>query len=160
SSGTSGATGASWRSRSSRSTRRRRRSSRPRSRTAASTWTPRPASTIRPRATRSSWWRRSGPRRGEGRAPPPPPPRPPELPPRAHAVIAGRLARLSEQARDTAAVAAVIGRAFDHAVVVRLGDEDATVRALDELWRKRIVREQGPHAYDFTHDKLREVAYG
>jgi predicted ATPase len=33
-------------------------------------------------------------------------------------------------------------------------------RALDELWRKRIVREQGPNAYDFTHDKLRDVAYG
>jgi tetratricopeptide (TPR) repeat protein len=33
-------------------------------------------------------------------------------------------------------------------------------RALDELWRKRIVREQGPNVYDFTHDKLREVAYG
>jgi DNA-binding SARP family transcriptional activator len=85
---------------------------------------------------------------------------PPGLPPRAQAVIAGRLARLSEQARDTAAVAAVIGRAFDHAVLVRLGDEDATVRALDELWRKRIVREHGPNAYDFTHDKLREAAYG
>ena len=34
------------------------------------------------------------------------------------------------------------------------------MRALDELWRKRIVREQGPNAYDFTHDKLRDVAYG
>ena len=34
------------------------------------------------------------------------------------------------------------------------------VRALDELWRMRIVREQGPNAYDFTHDRLRDVAYG
>ncbi|HEV7499975.1 MAG TPA: 6-hydroxy-D-nicotine oxidase, partial [Vicinamibacteria bacterium] len=41
-----------------------------------------------------------------------------------------------------------------------VGDEDVVVRALDELWRKRIVREQGPNAYDFTHDKLRDVAYG
>jgi DNA-binding SARP family transcriptional activator/predicted ATPase len=85
----------------------------------------------------------------------------PGLPPRAHAVIAGRLAQLSDQARETAAAAAVIGRAFDLAVLVRLvGDEDAVARALDELWRKRIVREQGPNAYDFTHDKLRDVAYG
>jgi DNA-binding SARP family transcriptional activator/tetratricopeptide (TPR) repeat protein len=84
-----------------------------------------------------------------------------ELPPRAHAVIAGRLAQLSEHARETATAAAVIGRAFDLAVLVRLvGDEDVVVRALDELWRKRIVREQGPNAYDFTHDKLRDVAYG
>jgi DNA-binding SARP family transcriptional activator len=83
------------------------------------------------------------------------------LPPRAHAVIAGRLAQLSHHAREIAAAAAVIGRAFDLDVLVRLvGDEDVVVRALDELWRKRIVREQGPNAYDFTHDKLREVAYG
>ena len=55
----------------------------------------------------------------------------------------------------------MIGRAFDLEVLVRLvGDEDVVVRALDELWRKRIVREQGPNAYDFTHDKLRDVAYG
>jgi len=82
------------------------------------------------------------------------------LPPRAHAVIAGRLAQLSEAAREVAAAAAVIGRAFDLDVLVRLvGDEERVVRALDELWRKRIVREQGPNAYDFSHDKLREVAY-
>ncbi len=85
----------------------------------------------------------------------------PGLPPRAHAVIAGRLAQLSDHARETAAAAAVIGRAFDLEVLVRLvGDEDVVARALDELWRKRIVREQGPNAYDFTHDKLRDVAYG
>ncbi len=85
----------------------------------------------------------------------------PELPPRAHAVIAGRLAQLSDHAREIAAAAAVIGRAFDLEVLARLvGDEEVVVRALDELWRKRIVREQGPNAYDFTHDKLRDVAYG
>jgi DNA-binding SARP family transcriptional activator len=84
----------------------------------------------------------------------------PGLPPRAHAVIAGRLAQLSDHARETAAAAAVIGRAFDLAVLVRLmGDEEVVVRSLDELWRKRIVREHGPNAYDFTHDKLRDVAY-
>jgi DNA-binding SARP family transcriptional activator/predicted ATPase len=82
------------------------------------------------------------------------------LPPRAHAVIAGRLAQLSEPAREVAAAAAVIGRAFDLDVLVRLvGDEERVVRALDELWRKRVVREQGPNTYDFSHDKLREVAY-
>jgi predicted ATPase/DNA-binding SARP family transcriptional activator len=85
----------------------------------------------------------------------------PELPPRAHAVIAGRLAQLSDHAREVAAAAAVIGRAFDLDVLVRVvGAEEAVVGALDELWRKRIVREQGPNAYDFTHDRLRDVAYG
>jgi DNA-binding SARP family transcriptional activator/predicted ATPase len=82
------------------------------------------------------------------------------LPPRAHAVIASRLAQLSDGAREIAAAAAAIGRAFDLGVLVRLvGDEEAVARALDELWRKRIVREQGPNAYDFTHDKLRDVAW-
>ena len=34
------------------------------------------------------------------------------------------------------------------------------VRSLDELWRRRIVREQeGGTAYDFSHDKIRTVAY-
>ena len=33
------------------------------------------------------------------------------------------------------------------------------MRGLDELWRRRIVREQGADAYDFSHDKIREVAY-
>jgi DNA-binding SARP family transcriptional activator len=84
----------------------------------------------------------------------------PGLPPRVHAVIAGRLAQLSDHAREIAAAAAVVGRAFALDVLVRLvGDEDVVVRALDELWRKRLVREQGPNAYDFTHDKLRDVAY-
>ena len=39
-------------------------------------------------------------------------------------------------------------------------DEDTVVRSLDELWRRRIIREQGMNVYDFTHDRLREVAYG
>jgi predicted ATPase len=72
----------------------------------------------------------------------------------------GRLIGIRSPAKFPTA-AAVVGRAFDLDVLVRLvGDEEVVVRALDELWRKRIVREQGPNAYDFTHDKLRDVAYG
>ena len=33
------------------------------------------------------------------------------------------------------------------------------VRALDELWRRGLVREQGTDAYDFAHGRIREVAY-
>ena len=86
---------------------------------------------------------------------------PATLPPRVQAVIAGRLAQLSTHARELAALAATIGRAFRLDVLARAAgtDEDAAVRALDELWQKRIVREQGVNTYDFTHDKLREVAY-
>lgn len=33
------------------------------------------------------------------------------------------------------------------------------MRALDELWRRGIVREQGTDAYDFAHGQIRDVAY-
>jgi predicted ATPase len=58
-------------------------------------------------------------------------------------------------------VAATIGREFTFAVLARASDsdEDTLVRALDELWQRRIVREQGADAYDFSHDKLRQAAY-
>ena len=32
------------------------------------------------------------------------------------------------------------------------------VRAIDELWRRRIVVERG-ESYDFSHDLLRDAAY-
>lgn len=38
-------------------------------------------------------------------------------------------------------------------------DEIELTEALDELWQRRIVREQQPGVYDFSHDKLRETAY-
>jgi len=83
------------------------------------------------------------------------------LPPRVRAVIAARLAQLSAPARQLASLAATIGRAFTFDVLARASDydEDDLVRALDELWQRRIVREQGTNAYDFSHDKIREVAY-
>lgn len=85
----------------------------------------------------------------------------PDLPPKVQAVIAGRLAQLSAPARELVGLAATIGRAFSLEVLVNAGnaDENSAVRGLDELWQKHIVREQGANHYDFTHDKLREVAY-
>jgi DNA-binding SARP family transcriptional activator len=83
------------------------------------------------------------------------------LPPRVRAVIAARLAQLAPPARELAALAATIGREFPFDVLAHAStlDEESVVRALDELWHRRIVREQGTNTYDFTHDKLREVAY-
>ncbi|HEX9784865.1 MAG TPA: BTAD domain-containing putative transcriptional regulator [Opitutaceae bacterium] len=83
------------------------------------------------------------------------------LPPKVHTVINTRLAQLSAPARELAGMAAVIGRAFSFELLLEVcgrPEEEVAVQ-LDELWQRRIVLELGNGAYDFTHDKLREVAY-
>jgi class 3 adenylate cyclase/DNA-binding SARP family transcriptional activator/tetratricopeptide (TPR) repeat protein len=79
--------------------------------------------------------------------------------PTVQAVIGARLAQLSANARSVAETAAVLGRMFRvdvlaHAMSV---DEDDLIDALDELWGRRIIRDLAD-GYDFTHDRLREVA--
>lgn len=88
-------------------------------------------------------------------------PNSPNLPPRVHAIIAGRLAQLSPTARKVAEIGAANGRAFTLDLLLQAGheNEDTLIRALDELWQRRIVREQSANLFDFTHDKLRDVAY-
>ena len=83
------------------------------------------------------------------------------LPTRMQAVLQTRLAQLSPAARAVVHLAATIGRAFSVAVLIEGSDEDehTVVAALDELWQRRIIAEQGVNSYDFSHDKLREVAY-
>jgi DNA-binding SARP family transcriptional activator/predicted ATPase len=83
------------------------------------------------------------------------------IPSRVQAIVSGRLAQLSAPARELAYLVAAIGRAFTLDLLIQAGhtDEENIVRALEELWQKRIVREQTPNNYDFTHDKLREIAY-
>ncbi|HKZ86811.1 MAG TPA: BTAD domain-containing putative transcriptional regulator [Anaerolineae bacterium] len=95
---------------------------------------------------------------------PPPSPRPPfstEMPAKVQALIQARLSQLSPSARELAGLAATISRAFTSDVLARASesDEGTLLRALDELWRRRIVREQGSNAYDFSHDRIREVTY-
>ena len=64
-------------------------------------------------------------------------------------------------ARQVMEQCAVIGREFSYAVLAATNgtDEDTLVQALDELWQRHIIREQGRDAYNFSHDKLRQVAY-
>ena len=83
------------------------------------------------------------------------------LPAGVRTVISGRLAQLSPSARELAALAALVGREFTLDILTQTGyaDEDSIVRALDELWQRRIISEKGSATYDFTHDKLREIAY-
>jgi DNA-binding SARP family transcriptional activator len=77
------------------------------------------------------------------------------------AVIAGRLAHLSPEAAAVAGVAAAIGRAFTADLLAAASglDDPAFVAALDELWRRGILRAHGPNAYDFSHGRIRDAAY-
>jgi predicted ATPase len=81
---------------------------------------------------------------------------------RVQSVVAARLALLSDEARTTAEVAAAVGRDFQFDLLARASDleEPVLVRALDELWRRHIVRVQADERWDFSHDRIREVAYG
>ena len=86
---------------------------------------------------------------------------PATLPDKVRRVLDARLAQLSPPARGVIELAAVVGRAFTFGVLAAASDlgEEPLVAALDECWRRRIIREQGADAYDFSHDKLREAAY-
>ncbi|MFU8826495.1 MAG: BTAD domain-containing putative transcriptional regulator [Brevefilum sp.] len=83
------------------------------------------------------------------------------LPDRVRQVLEARLAQLSPLAREVIEQASVIGRDFTFPVLAQITNlsEDGLVVCLDECWRCRIIREQGENAYDFSHDKLRQVAY-
>ncbi len=83
------------------------------------------------------------------------------LPPKVTAVLQQRLAQLTSSTQQLVQLAAVIGRDFTFDTLAQICEqtEDEVVDALDEAWRRRIIREQGADAYDFSHDKLRAVAY-
>ena len=75
-------------------------------------------------------------------------------------MIARRLDRLSPRGRQLASVAAVIGREFEFELLHRtagLADHD-TAEGLEELVRRRVLHATGER-FDFTHDRIREVAY-
>jgi hypothetical protein len=87
---------------------------------------------------------------------------PAALPLKVKTVIESRLARLAPLARTIADLAAIIGRDFTFQVLSRAADysEDEVVAGLDELLQQYIIRERGADAYDFSHDKIRDVVYG
>jgi DNA-binding SARP family transcriptional activator/predicted negative regulator of RcsB-dependent stress response len=86
---------------------------------------------------------------------------PASLPERVQAVIAARLVQLSSPAHRLVGLAATIGRDFRLDVLGVASDleEDDLLHWLDELWQKQIIRQAGENSFEFTHDKLREVAY-
>jgi DNA-binding SARP family transcriptional activator len=76
------------------------------------------------------------------------------------AVLRRRMEQSSPAARRVAGLAAAVGREFGLDLLAESSGmtEQSLVRAVDELWRHRIIREQ-PGGYDFAHDLLRQTAY-
>ena len=81
------------------------------------------------------------------------------LPARVRRLVQHRLERLSPRARRLVAVAAVIGRQFDFALVQRAADmsEREAAEGVEELVRHRVLRGAGD-GLEFSHDHIREVA--
>jgi tetratricopeptide (TPR) repeat protein len=82
------------------------------------------------------------------------------IPERVREVVAGHVARLVPLERDLAAVASVIGRTFDFALLQAASGQDGVVvaSAVEELVRAGVFREEEGTFY-FTHDRIREVVY-
>ena len=83
------------------------------------------------------------------------------VPKRVREVILRHLEALSERGRDLTIVAAVIGREFDFPLLCRAAgvEENEAAESLEELVRRRVLHSVGER-FDFTHDRIREVAYG
>jgi predicted ATPase len=87
-------------------------------------------------------------------------PRASGLPQRVTDVIAGRLQRLTEPARQITALAAVIGQAFEFVLLARAAElnKNTVAKTLEDLVTRRILNSVGDR-FDFSHERIREVAY-
>jgi class 3 adenylate cyclase/tetratricopeptide (TPR) repeat protein/DNA polymerase III delta prime subunit len=84
-----------------------------------------------------------------------------EVPEGVRDVIGRRLGRLSEEANQLLAVAAVIGRDFDLDLLAHVTDLDDTtvLDALDEACRSRVIEEAGRDRFRFFHAMVKETLY-
>jgi tetratricopeptide (TPR) repeat protein/tRNA A-37 threonylcarbamoyl transferase component Bud32 len=76
--------------------------------------------------------------------------------------VLDRLRRVPQQARHILDVVAVYGRRFDFAALQVITGESpvALLDVVEELMVRQLLHEENKgHTYDFTHDKIREVAY-
>ncbi len=83
------------------------------------------------------------------------------LPPKIYSVIRARLTQLTPETQTLVNLAAVIGRSFTYDVLMQASAmaEEEVVDSLDELLNRQIIREQSGESYDFSHDRIRDVAY-
>src|SRR5262249_33994794 len=72
--------------------------------------------------------------------------------------VARRIDRLSPHGQQLAALAAVIGRRFDFALLraASTADEHVTAEAVEEMVRRGVLQAVG-NELDFTHDRVRDV---
>ena len=75
-------------------------------------------------------------------------------------ILPKRIQQLSPAGREVAGLAAALGRDFSIPLLAEASDLDVetVVVAVDELWRRRIIRQIGDR-YNFSHDLLRSAAY-
>lgn len=83
------------------------------------------------------------------------------LPEAVRAAVRARLTHVPPEARPTLDLAAVLGRRFDFDTLMAVLDEPAEslLHALEILVGRRLLHEDEAGWYDFSHDKVREVAY-
>ncbi|MCF6277656.1 MAG: hypothetical protein L3J16_02760, partial [Anaerolineales bacterium] len=82
------------------------------------------------------------------------------LPPPIQSLIEARLDRLDAQSQELLAIAAVIGREFTFSLLEEVSAMPApdVIRAIEE-WQQRGLVVESQEGYDFSHDKIRQVAY-
>ena len=86
---------------------------------------------------------------------------PTALPTTIQGIIAARIDRLSEDSREVARVASVIGRTFSYRLLVTVSGSRDVAAGLAELERQSIVRERrgGERTYGFAHALVQETVY-
>jgi DNA-binding SARP family transcriptional activator len=82
------------------------------------------------------------------------------LPASVRDLVARRLDRLDARSQELAAVAAVIGRRFDFALLRSASgmEEREAAAAVEEMVRHHVLQAVG-NRLDFAHDRIRDVAY-
>jgi DNA-binding SARP family transcriptional activator len=81
------------------------------------------------------------------------------LPERIRDLVRERFGRLGATARELLTLAAVVGRDFDFALLHGASglDEELVAAGVEELVRRRVLHQVGER-FDFTHERIREVA--
>jgi DNA-binding SARP family transcriptional activator/tetratricopeptide (TPR) repeat protein len=82
------------------------------------------------------------------------------LPERVRDIVGRQIDRLDERSRELVALASVVGREFEFGLLQHISGlgEEEVARGVEDLTRRRVLHSVGERL-DFTHDRVREVAY-